>query len=267
MDTGKLDSLTKNKQEKKIQTLDESDIFSNTKRKINYICRTLKMSTTKYEPEKSIKTIEKYISSHNKMERILYSEISNMIFSLDDEQLGNFNTNIDNLLLYVLNEKNAINTDVKKIVIKVYDHSHLALHQIENTTNILEKSINSAKIDLQETVKGMEREYISILGIFASIMIAFVGGMTFSTSVLNNIASVSIYRLLIVTDLLAFVLFNTIIILLKFIFAINGSGKDYSFKAKLVNSVLLIFALLVLIAWCFSMKNIPAFILKFLPWK
>ena len=68
-------------------------------------------------------------------------------------------------------------------VIKVYDHSHLALHQIENTTNILEKSINSAKIDLQETVKGMEREYISILGIFASIIIAFVGGMTFSTIV------------------------------------------------------------------------------------
>lgn len=265
MNAEKLNSLIKNKQ--KIRSLDESDVFTSTRRKINYICRTLTMSTTKYQPEKSVETIKKYIFSSNKMERILYSEISNMIFSLNDEKLGNFSTNIDALLAYSLDENTVINTDVKKIVIKIYDHSHLALHQIENTTNILEKSINSAKIDLQETVKGMEREYISILGIFASIIIAFVGGMTFSTSVLNNIASVSIYRLLIVTDLLAFVLFNTIIILLKFIFAINGSGKDYSFKAKFVNCILLIFALLILIAWCFSIRYIPVFILKFLPWR
>lgn len=144
MNAEKLNSLIKNKQ--KIRSLDESDVFTSTRRKINYICRTLTMSTTKYQPEKSVETIKKYIFSSNKMERILYSEISNMIFSLNDEKLGNFSTNIDALLAYSLDENTVINTDVKKIVIKIYDHSHLALHQIENTTNILEKSINSANL-------------------------------------------------------------------------------------------------------------------------
>lgn len=118
----------------------------------------------------------------------------------------------------------------------------------------------------EKTIQGVEKEYVSILGIFASIILAFVGGMTFSTSVLNNIAKASIFRLLIVTDLLAFVLFNTIIILLKFIFVINDSRQNFPFSAKFMNIILLIFALFILISWCFSLNDIPSFLLKFFPW-
>ena len=126
--------------------------------------------------------------------------------------------------------------------------------------------IDDAKLDLEKTIQGVEKEYVSILGVFASVILAFVGGMTFSTSVLNNIAKASIFRLLIVTNLLAFVLFNTIIILLKFIFVINSNKQDFPFRAKQVNIILLIFALLILISWCFSLNDMPSFLLKFFPW-
>ena len=40
-----------------------------------------------------------------------------------------------------------------------------------------------------------QREYISILGIFAAVVLAFTGGIAFSTSVLKNINTVSVYRI------------------------------------------------------------------------
>lgn len=60
----------------------------------------------------------------------------------------------------------------------------MALHQIENVNNIFANSIGEAKENLQKQIKGVEKEYITILGIFAAIVLAFVGGITFSNSVL-----------------------------------------------------------------------------------
>ena len=43
-------------------------------------------------------------------------------------------------------------------------------------------------------MESSQREYIAILGIFAAVVLAFTGGIAFSTSVLNNVAKASIYR-------------------------------------------------------------------------
>ena len=61
--------------------------------------------------------------------------------------------------------------DSKRIIIKIYDHFQLALHQIENVNNIFASSIEEAKENLKKEIKGVEKEYISILGIFAAIVI------------------------------------------------------------------------------------------------
>ena len=76
--------------------------------------------------------------------------------------------------------------------IKIYDHFQLVLYQIENINNIFADGIEEAKTNLKQEVKGIEKEYISILGIFASIVLAFVGG------IMQNIGSSSIYRILLV---------------------------------------------------------------------
>lgn len=161
------------------------------------------------------------------------------------EQRGIFATNVEKLLLYSLDEKNHVGADTKKIIVKIYDHFQLAISQIENANNIFAASIEDAKVKLQQQVKGVEREYISILGIFASIVLAFVGGITFSTSVLQSISAASIYRLLLTIDFLAFVLINTIYILVKFIFTIND--KDVKlFKIEKLNWTCLIIAIVVI---------------------
>ena len=194
-------------------SLEQSIKFNNTKRKINAICKALTLETKKYDPQKTVENINTYIASPNKLDRILYSEISNYVFSLEMAQRGIFATNLEKLLLYTLDENNNVAEDSKKLIVKIYDHFQLALHQIENVNNIFANSIKEAKENLQKEIKSVEKEYISILGIFAAIVLAFVGGITFSTSVLQNISMVSIFRLLLVIDFLAFILINTIYIL------------------------------------------------------
>lgn len=248
-----------------IMSLEQSKKFTNTKRKINGICKALSMNTQQYDPQKTVDNIASYITSTNKLDRILYSEISNYVYSLDMSQRGVFATNLEKLLLYSLDDNNSVNEDCKKMIVKIYDHFQLALHQIENANNIFADSIDEAKANLQKQIKGVEKEYISILGIFASIVLTFVGGITFSTSVLQNISAVSVFRLLLIVDFLAFVLINVIYILVKFIFAINEKNTKL-FNVKTLNIACLVIAIIIVISWIFNVNQIPDFISDFLPW-
>ena len=70
-------------------SLEQSKKFNNTKRKINGICKALSMNTQKYDPQKTVENISAYITSTNKLDRILYSEISNYVYSLEMPERGN----------------------------------------------------------------------------------------------------------------------------------------------------------------------------------
>ena len=216
-------------------SLEQSKKYTYTKRKIKGICKALSLNTQKYDPQKTVENIASYISSENKLDRILYSEISNYIYSLEMSERGIFATNVEKLLLYSLDD------------------------------NIFANSIEDAKENLQKQIKSVEKEYISILGIFASIVLAFVGGITFSTSVLQNISAVSVFRLLLVVDFLAFVLINLIYILVKFIFTINEKNTKL-FNIKALNIACLVIAMIIVISWILNANQIPDFISQFLPW-
>lgn len=95
-------------------SLEQSKKFANTKRRINGICKALSMNTQKYDPQKTVESITLYIVSTNRLDRILYSEISNYVYSLEVSQRGVFATNLEKLLLYSLNDNNSVNKDCKK---------------------------------------------------------------------------------------------------------------------------------------------------------
>lgn len=262
--TDKLDKLSRTNGKPGV-SLEKSKKYTNTKRKVNGICRALCKETKDYRPEKTVENIQAYLDFKDKLDRILYSEISNFVFSLDMSSRGAFATNVEKLLLYSLDDDNKISEDCRKMITKIYDHFQLALNQIENVNSIFASSIEDAKINLYEEIKGVEKEYISILGIFASIVLAFVGGITFSSSVLQNISGVSIYRLLIVIDLLALVLINAICILIKFIFVINNKDTGL-LKVEKINAFCLILAMGILLAWFLNASSLAGFMAKILPW-
>lgn len=236
------------------------------------ICESLAVPTQKYRPKNTFEIIVNYVNETEKLERMLYSEISNYIFSLDEGDRGILVVNMAHLLEFALNDyeleqfelENA--HDCKKIVVKLYDHSQLAIHQIENAKKIHEKSIEETKSDFSREIKKIERDYVTILGIFTSIVLAFVGGITFSSAVLENISNASIFRVLIVVDFLAFILINASAFLIKLLTRINGI-EDLHLDLKTFNKVFIGIACLIVISWLISLNELPIFLGQYIPWK
>ena len=257
-----LESLTRTDDTANIN-LDNSKKYLATKRKIIGLCKSLSMETKKYKPEKTVESIENYVKTKDKMTRILYSEISNHLFNLDPEERVIFLTNVERLLIYALGN-DSIDPDSVEIVVKIYDHTQLVNYQIESMNNIFAQRIADAKVDLHKEIKGVEKEYITILGIFASIVLAFVGSFTFSTSVLNNIANVDVIELSVIALIIGIVLFNLIAYLIDFLKEINDK-MEYNAKGKkvvspyrkVVNFVLVGLIVAILIVFGLSKIRLP----------
>lgn len=232
------------------------------RRKINGICKSLSIDSKTYDPSKTLKSVEDYLSEKNETERILYSEISNYIFSLDLKKRGTFATNIDNLLQYSLDE-NCKKSDCQKIIIKIYDHFQLSLYQIENAKNIQASGLEEVKEGIRNDNKKLEREYVTILGIFAAIVSTFVGGITFSSAALSSINNTSIYRLLFVVNGMGFILLNAMYMLMYFIFVINDK-PPLNFKIFRLNLTFGIIALIILLAWLLKLHTMPDYIVSWL---
>ena len=262
-DSNALDVLTRTEDDTAKINLENSKKYLATKRRITGLCKSLSTETKDYKPEKTVESIENYVKTKDKMTRILYSEISNHLFNLDPEQRVIFLTNVERLLIYALGN-DSINQDAAKIIVKIYDHTQLVNYQIESMNNIFAQRIADAKVDLHKEIKGVEKEYITILGIFAAIILAFVGSFTFSTSVLNNIASVDVVELSVVALVIGIVLFNLIAYLIDFLKEINDK-VDYDAKGKktvgpyrrIVNVVLIGLIVAILIVFSLSKIKLP----------
>lgn len=112
---------------------------------------------------------------------------------------------------------------VKKIS-KLHDHISLEYSRIElifseyeSRVKIAEEKLAAATTLSEETLENADKlktEVITILSIFAAIVLAFMGGMSFTASTFQNIADVSFYRIALIALLCGFVIFNTVSVLL-----------------------------------------------------
>lgn len=240
--------------------------FMYRRKKVVGICTSLRKPCEEYSPAKTIESINAYV---NAGDRIIYSEITTIVYAMSPEEQGIFNSNLESLMDYVLNEESNTPKSMQDTVIRLWDHVHLAMRQVGNAKEILEKSTAEAKQSLHDELykefKGIEKEYITILGIFASIIISFVAGITFSTSVLENMHSVGIYRLVLVILLIAFVLLNAINLLVRYIFRLN-KAESSKFPMWQIDAILAVLLVLLLVSWILSVDKLPEFIGQFLPW-
>lgn len=220
-----LDNLLKGEESIGGKPGENSKKLNTTKKRLNGICKSIMIDSENYSPKKTVSSIDNYIKENSKIDRILYSEISSFIIALDEGGRGTFSTNIEKLLMYVLDENNSVQEDSRKICIKIYDHFQLNLTQIESSAAItrmeIANAISEEKASLHKEVKGIEKEYITILGIFAAIMLAFVGAFTFSTSVLNNVSNTDMYKLVIIALVIGLVFIVLIMLLIEFLRDIN----------------------------------------------
>lgn len=237
-----------------------------------------------FEYLKDEKTLKKIISElellylttleNGKTFRHYYSDIYSIIPIITKEQdkdrLGALAYNV-----YYLKEqypsKKDEKCDISSQLNKLFDHITLEYARINNNTyenwkntsegaiNKLEGKINEVESKLENfqidtdkvksKLENIQKDYVGILSIFAAVIVAFTAGTAFSSSVLNNINNITIYRLIFTCLLLGGILINVLYVLFCFILIIV-KGKKLSITACLLpNSIIGILLFFTGIAW------------------
>lgn len=221
--------------------------------------------------------------------RHFYSDIFAVLSLIDkDPSLGNMEILSQNMDIVrqgyrpMNNDAGGKPVNIEKQINKLYDHINLEiarmnyfketemrtemeLQKVSETLSQVENSVSSME-DTIDMADEMQKQYITILGIFASIVLTFTGGIAFSTSVLENISSASIYRTVLIAVVLAFVLTNIIYILTRFIMEIVDKKKEKIKYPKYMIVLNVIYGILVLGVFICWMFDVPRAIELFQDW-
>lgn len=229
-----------------------------------------------------------YAPDNEKRFRHFYSDIFSVLTQINDgDDQGSIDVlgqNMD-ILLCGYQAKNSDDEgkliDISDQIRKLYDHISLDIARIkysekgdvevsgQESIEKIRSQINddeSKIITLQDSVKEatvkadkMQKEYVSILAIFAAVIGIFFSGVGFSTSVLSNIDKSSIYRILLGVTILGIFLFNLLALLLGFIREIVVN-KTWSLWVYIIgNLAFIIILVLIYVAWIFQVLGEASF--------
>ena len=215
IDFRKITKDTTTGKKSKGSTKDSYSISNNIERQIfNDLISAIEV----YKPEVTFSKISNFVSKENSSNRILFSEIYSFVSALDDNDNIIFMSNLDTLYKYSRDKNDKTLNDVKKFIVKFYDYIHLSILQDAKINQFFDENIKNAKTDLGKEVKTLQSQSITILGIFASFVVTFVGGLSFSKSIFDSVSTWSIYRLIVVILLVGFILLSICFSLYWFIF-------------------------------------------------
>ncbi len=155
-----------------------------------------------------------------------YSKITTTILSSTRDKEQAFMTLTQNIKTLKEIQDNKEVESIKPKLEKLYDHMNLEcirlqdfdekMSRVKNVSIKLEDDLNKNYKKLSEELNKQQTQYITILGIFASIVLTFVGGLAFSTSVLSNIDKANAYRLVFVMAFIALFFGNILYLLFLF---------------------------------------------------
>lgn len=230
------------------------------------------------------KRLEALYYSPNKDERYrhFYSDIFTVLTQIQhDSSQGDINILGQNLSViragYNPQNRDSEGTiiDIGDSIQKLYDHVSLdiarilysdagdrktsgeeAIIDVQSQIKQIQTEIDKAKIaqkNVENELGKQQKEYIAILGIFAAVVLAFTGGIAFSTSVLNNINAVSVYRIIIVSLIIGLVLVNVLFGLFYYVDRlVNGLNEERKKLKPLIISNIVIGILLIITVCAWS---------------
>ena len=135
--------------------------------------------------------------------------------------------------------------------------SQKILFEALRTSNQADDSMKKLEIsakDMEKKIENVHRDSISILGIFASIVLSFTAGIGFTGAILENIDAVSPYRLMATVIALGLILINLVSILLIYIDKIRTVKEEIKFPLFLIilDVFLAVCLVIIFIAYKFS---------------
>ncbi|MCQ2936979.1 hypothetical protein JT120_01265 [Helicobacter pylori] len=210
-----------------------------------------------------------------------YSKITTIILNFTRDREQAFMTLTQNIRTLKEIQDNKEVESIKPKLEKLYDHMNLEcirecirlqdfdekMSRVKDISIKLE-DLNKNYEKLSEELNKQQTQYITILGIFASIVLTFVGGLAFSTSVLSNIDKANAYRLVFVMAFIALFFGNILYLLFSFLSKISLSkeekDKQENFCKKPMFWFNLIVTILLVIGFCGELHIIQRLVSKYL---
>ncbi|WP_241894712.1 hypothetical protein [Helicobacter pylori] len=163
-----------------------------------------------------------------------YSKITTIILNSTRDKEQAFMMLTQNIKTLKEIQDNKEVESIKPKLEKLYDHMNLECIRLQDfdekmsrvkDVSIKLEDLNKNYKKLSEELNKQQTQYITILGIFASIVLTFVGGLAFSTSVLSNIDKANAYRLVFVMAFIALFFGNILYLLFSFLSKISLSKE------------------------------------------
>lgn len=167
-------------------------------------------------------------------------------------------------------KQDGVLVDISDSIRKLYDHVSLdiarmgysdaadrvvsqesSIKDIQSQIALLNAQSSAINTQINEKlneVKGIQKEYIAILGIFASVVLAFTGGIAFSASVFQNLHLSNIYRIVLIALILGVVLINVLYGLFYYIDRIVNGRENKSVAPLWIANVLFLLLIIGTIA-------------------
>ena len=152
------------------------------------------------------------------------------------------NTNIKGETIDISNNlrklDDHVSLEIARLAYADKDMMELELDSLRSQIYSLDDGIEKTKKDQKKVaakVGKQEREYIAILGIFAAIIITFVGAISFTSSILESIGTAKPENLAVVGLVIGVVLVNSLYGLFHYIERIVNPTKPLNTAALLIS--------------------------------
>lgn len=222
-----------------------------------------------------------YISEDGTTFKHFYSDIFSVLSQIKQEDhlgsidiLGQNIAEIRKGYKAMNRDSNGKLIDIHDSIRKLYDHLSLdiarmgysdandrklsqgeSIAELAAQVNKLKKeseTISSQVDKVENQLADLQKEHITILGIFASIVLAFTGGLAFSSSVLENLHKASIYRVVVVSLIIGLILVNILFGLFYYIDRLATRAKAKKILPLVIaNAVIILLILLTVLCWWF----------------
>lgn len=225
---------------------------------VDDFCRELTNESQDFSPKDFFGKLYDYI---HKDGRLLYTNITNYVFSLDEETFGIIQTNLDQVIQYIYSEQfkldyrcqNKRDSNLygrtKRTVLKLWDHMNLAKRQYslfkmkdENYGKIVDAKMADAELRLS---KEMNSQLISLVSIFTALSFLLFGGISSLDNIFIGAKDIPVTKLMIVGTIWCFCIMNLVFVFMFFVAKLTGlnikSSQDVN--ANLVQKYPLIW-------WC-----------------
>lgn len=180
----------------------------------------------------NINTLQGKMYSENRSKKELSSGIKKLCdhIQLEIVRINNSKSSIDEIKSIVADFEKREEINIEKLKTATEEQKQNFEKRITETIVNVEEKTKSAMENTDDIRNNLVGQVVAILGVFAAIVLAFTGGMAFSTSALENINKSSAYRIVIVCLIIGFTFFNTIAALVlyldRLVFRITRREKE-----------------------------------------